>query len=200
MRNRLTAQILLRLRLFVALLISGASVRVVQADVRSPVRGPGETSERRRRRQHVRSIHTKRLHHRWRRRGHLGHDRSIPFRLSADQRRRGHRCASRLRPGADPWSKAGVMIRSSLERRRRSRVRARIGAKRRRLSMARAVERRQQQPVRRHGDRTQVGSTDRAGTRVTAYTSADGATWKSIGSAPIAIGTSVVRRPRRDQS
>ena len=69
-------------------------------------RRPGDCGQR--------PIQRRNLYGSRRRRGHLGHQRPVPFRLSADHRRCRHRCPRRVAAGRHPWSKAGVMIRESL--------------------------------------------------------------------------------------
>ena len=179
------------LALFVALLVSGASGRVVQADViPSPWAG--------------RDIGSPAI---------AGHDSFDParnaFTIAAagddiwDTTDQFHFVYQQISGdvdimarvdsvlAADPWSKAGVMIRSSLS----------AGAAHGFALVSAQKGVAFQWRAQSSGVSSNLsGGTataprwvrlTRAGTRVTAYSSADGATWKTIGSASIAIGTSV---------
>jgi regulation of enolase protein 1 (concanavalin A-like superfamily) len=91
----------------------------------------------------------------------------------------------------DPWSKAGVMIRSSLAAGAAHGF-ALVSAQKGAAFQWRA----QVNGISTNASGGALAAPRwvrlvRAGTRVTAYSSADGATWKTIGSATLAIGTSV---------
>jgi regulation of enolase protein 1 (concanavalin A-like superfamily) len=92
---------------------------------------------------------------------------------------------------ADPWSKAGVMIRSSLS----------AGAAHgfALVSAGKGVAFQWRAQVNGLSSNVSGGTgsaprwvrVTRGGSRITAYSSADGATWKTIGSASVAVGTAV---------
>ena len=172
-----------------AFLTFTATVRVVQAgpipspwvaqDIGAPAVS-GSSSLR---------FHTKGLHHLRRRIGRVGHERSVSVRVSANHRRRRHHGASRLPPADGSMVEGGRHDPQFPRRRRRSRIRARVGAKRDRVSMARAGERRKAPMPRAAPGRRRAGCASCVREPLSPPTrSTDGATWKSMGSATIALG------------